>query len=113
MQRSPFALISLVAGSLLFIPALLIAIIDGFGLTESNPLVVIGFPIVFLFSLPEAPVQMFPNNPGFPIILPLIAVTCAIVSMKRQEARRSKAVAGIMLTIISLAVHVVIKMIYA
>jgi hypothetical protein len=104
MKRSPLALVSLIAGIMVLVPAALILVIDGLGLGESHPLAVAAFPIILIFSLPEAPIQAFNVPFSFPIVVPLVSYLCAVASIARKESKKKLAITGIVLTTISLAI---------
>lgn len=104
MKRSPFSIASLVAGIMIVIPVALILIIDSLGLGESHPLVVVAFPLILLFSLAEAPIQAFNVPVNIPVVMPLIAVGCAIAGIQRREPKKNLAIAGIALAAIGVGV---------
>lgn len=103
MKRSPFAIVSLVAAILVAIPVVLIVIIDGLGLGESHPLVVVAFPVILILSLAEAPIQAFNVPINAPVVLPLVSILAGIASMARKEPKKNLAIAGIGVTVLSLA----------
>lgn len=113
MKRSPFSLVSLVAGVLLVVPAILIAVADGLQLSESHPFVAFAFPVVLVFSLFEAPVQAFNVPVAFPVVLPLVSVLTGIAGFARNEVGKKMAVGGIVLTVVSLAIHAAVRFLYA
>jgi hypothetical protein len=113
MKRSPFGIISLVAGIMLAIPALLIAIIDGIGIYEGSPLVAFAFPIVAILSVPEAPAQMLPFPVMFPIILPIIAIIFGLIALQEGPSAKRMGIWGIALAIASMVVHAVVWAMYA
>lgn len=102
MKRSPLAIVSLVAGIMLVIPVILFFIIDGLGLGEAHPLAVVAFPLVMLLTLPEAPLQMMNVPIGFPVILPAISLLTGLASVLRTEPKKNLAIAGMILTVLSL-----------
>ncbi len=104
MKRSPFALVSLIAGIMLIIPAVLILVIDGLGLGESHPLVMVAFPVIAILYMVEAPLQMLNVPIAFPVILPLVSYLCGIAGITRKEPKRNFAIAGIVLTTVSMAI---------
>lgn len=102
MKRSPLALVSLIAGLLLALLVATFVIIDGLGLGEDHPFVIVSFllsvPILFL----EAPVMMWNLPINFPVVLPILGVVPGIASLARKEPLRRLAIAGIALTVLSI-----------
>lgn len=105
MKRSPLAIVSLIAGSMIILRIVLIMSIDSLvGLGESHPLVVIAFPLIVILSLAELPLQMLNIPITFPVVLPLVSYLTAIASITRKEPRKSLAIAGIVLTSVGMAI---------
>ena len=102
MKRSPFAIISVVAAIMLFIPMVLIVVIDGLGLGEAHPLVVVAFPLIFLLTFVEAPIHMLNVPINFPVVLPMTSIIAALVSLLLKEPAKRMALGGLALTILSI-----------
>ena len=112
MKRSPYALISFIAGIMLIVPAIFILIIDGLKLPESNPVTIIGFIVAGVLSFPEIIIQVLPIAPNFPVVLPLIAIVCGIVSIHKHEEKHNKAMTGMVLAVIALIIHFGMSLLY-
>ena len=103
MKRSTFAIVSLVAAIIVAIPVVLIVIIDGLGLGESHPLVVVAFPVILILSLAEAPIQALNVPINAPVVLPLVSLLAAVASIVRKEPRVRLAYASIGIVIVSIS----------
>lgn len=106
---SIFAIIAFMVSLLVIVPAMFILLIDALGLPETHPLSIIAFPVVALASAPEYPLLAVSQFFGFPVVLPLIALTLATISLARNELNKPMAAVSILFVVFSIAAYLFVR----
>jgi len=105
MKNFSFGYIALVISIVLVISAGFVFTTEYFGLSESNPLVVLFFYIVLIVSIPEFPVHSIAQSLGFPIVVPSIVFILAVLGLVKSDSRKSFSIIAITLTILAILLY--------